>query len=635
MIEPDERAAASQALARSLNDDFRFPQRGRTKKINETLKSLGVSNLGPLPPRDETDSYRIYSIPVDCDYSDMTDVTLGRKRFDEIIPLTLLTEHSMASVQILACQRSRDIILQYYCTSCKEVLSFDLSNVRKHLNNKHSKSEQTKHMRAIAAETYLFLRYRPLSEAEDELFLAAIGDIPLPGRKALRSQLDRYYEEMTVRLTDKLSSGPGFSLVLDEWTHYGIKFLGLVAITIDSIYLLSLTNPFDLNRTAAVIKSEFENRLNELNVRDQVIIGVSDCAASMRKAVTSSGLKWFPCACHIINSAFKELCQFFPVIATLESRVNTLRDTNTFRQFLRQQEAPLTTICSYSPTRWLSLSQTLSDIISLEGYIKLYQNTVTIQNKHLYPESFSPFTPADFIEIQSIAPIVSQISRLVAQLEEEDCNAIFYALEKLMVIQEDITQSMIHEGFVEQAAKLKNGIKSRLLKYNRESYLNLLVAATILNPCLDVEQVLPPDMHYLINDAMDWIREQLPRDRSAAPPPAVSSIPNLTRGRINIIARSADMDDLDRYMMMKRRPTCTSFDCFHSLPDLERLVKKLKTIPPSSSSVERCFSRARSVLPYKMGASKPDTINKRMVLYLNPTLAVDVIAQLRAHPVPH
>jgi hypothetical protein len=161
-------------------------------------------------------------------------------------------------------------------------------------------------------------------------------------------------------------------------------------------------------------------------------------------------------------------------------------------------------------------------------------------------------------------------------------------------------------------------------------------AALILNPrrCTETVLRLAWDVDSVgtwATSARNWIRAGIGGDTGggAVTPP----IDDWDVGAIQVVAGD-ELDAFERARVSLHVGADTDIGDWWegqggSHPGLCAVARRLRTMPITSTILERFFSRARSVLDYTMGASDPDTIRKRLVLYLNKEVTEFVLA---AHP---
>jgi hypothetical protein len=139
----------------------------------------------------------------------------------------------------------------------------------------------------------------------------------------------------------------------------------------------------------------------------------------------------------------------------------------------------------------------------------------------------------------------------------------------------------------------------------------------------------------IVQRAEVLIHRFLPASQGPAAAPAAVAVHEPTFDR-NIAGTVAVTRGDDQYpdWNAKRTPTRLSMVDYwerqaFEYPERATCALRLAVAPASATFIERVFSQARAALPFKMGASDPETISKRFFLRLNSDTDLEFIRQ---HP---
>ena len=128
--------------------------------------------------------------------------------------------------------------------------------------------------------------------------------------------------------------------------------------------------------------------------------------------------------------------------------------------------------------------------IDLKLIIISYQNIRRQNNKKKIKKGCEFISDIEYVLIQNYAEIFNKIKIIMLDLEKDGNETIFWALLNILNIYFDIISSY---GFNEAANCIKKGIMLRFSKYKHDKFLYYLLAASYLNPFLDLEAIKIPE----------------------------------------------------------------------------------------------------------------------------------------------
>jgi hypothetical protein len=313
------------------------------------------------------------------------------------------------------------------------------------------------------------LRYYPASIFEDPI-IKEMTNSQIFMTSTFVQKMDGYYHKTREYLKEILHDQEFVSIELDEWTHFSSNFLGIVASTIDHSYLLALTVPDDYQRTANVISSTLNAQLEFFEIKDKICGSITDCASAIRKAVSISEISWIPCSCHLLNSAVKDMFKTISVFDHLESQSNYLHNSSKFKYMLTGiQEIEKRIIRTFCPTRWLTFQNTLEDIEIFKNQILIFQEFTDLKGKSLFSKDYSTFTRNDLQMICNWTPITKQLYNTFKELEKQDPNGIFFALQNLCLCSEEVSSFLSAADFEDAAIALRECVTNIVCCHNPQS----------------------------------------------------------------------------------------------------------------------------------------------------------------------
>ena len=361
--------------------------------------------------------------------------------------------------------------------------------------------------------------------------------------------------------------------------------------------------------------------MNFYEINNKIAFNCTDCASNISSLFDN--IQWFPCCNHIINVCINDCLKYMPEILSLAQRLSSLHNSYQFKHYLCLQEVERKTFPNYSPTRWYSLADIFQAAVDLKAIIISYQNIRKQNKKNCLRKGYAFLDNRDFILCSDYSEFFNQIKILMLDLEKNSEASIFWALSNIMTIYFDLTQKLISYGYIEAADSIKKGILQRFVKYKKKNFLYYLMAASYLNPFLDInaikipEEDLPEDFKDLDKKFIKFMKKIVPN--------AFSEI-NINQTSTNFhrrgqIINAQNSNEFQILISMKRNQG-TGISLWWSLhkyemPSLYELAEKLLTLRATSCSVERVFSKGRFMIDDYSGAMTKEHMAKRVFLYCN------------------
>ena len=498
-----------------------------------------------------------------------------------------------------------------FCSLCNKYISSDPGNVSKHVKAKHYTSQLWK-KDFDKIINFFAVNAIPHSIIESKSF-AELFPYSLPSLETFETRFHETYLMIQSKIRRILDQCPYYSLSLDEWTRYNYNFIG-ISVTIESgYYLLCLTVPDDISRTSNVISRILNENLANYNLdRNKIACTCTDCASSVRKAIKISGIEWTPCCSHIINRAFLDWISNDLTLKQIINKLSVLYNNCQFKQYLTLKGKKCKIIPSFIEIRWLSLYNSIKRACQLRKEISEFYSIKDRSIELLEIKDDDKLNDNDWIYLNAILPYITKISNITKKLESDSNDIFFCALDLVMEIYQEITQEMHMSGFIQQSNNLKNGLFTRLIKY--EEFLNNLTIAAILNPCLDGKKLLPDELKKYYIEAKNYLKSKIPHQ--------------INQNNINTSPRSRNAtQNSNEYKLFKkvRIPDNTNIVSFwkgssKQFPNLFKIAGKYFCFKASSANIERAFSMARYALPDQCGALSKESATERAFLYVNADL---------------
>lgn len=157
-----------------------------------------------------------------------------------------------------------------YCEKCNKYISSDSGNISKHINSKHLTIEQWV---CSVDDIIKFISKNSLPHAiiKSDSFIKLFPYI-IPSYDTFEKKFHELYLVIQTKIRTILNNANYYSLCLDEWTRYNYNFIGITVTVDDKYYLLSLTCPDDISRSAEVISRTLNEGLSYYGIDKNKII---------------------------------------------------------------------------------------------------------------------------------------------------------------------------------------------------------------------------------------------------------------------------------------------------------------------------------------------------------------------------
>ena len=520
----------------------------------------------------------------------------------------------------------KDTWVRSYCRKCNKYYANDNSCINAHClrNHDNSQKEWFTKVKKLSLKLYLLnASFANLVEKRD--FIESFGDSICS--KTITSYMHTIYSQEQEMIKGILEQEPFLTIYFDEWTKFGINFIGISVSTKSSVYALDVIAPDDMNRSRETVRNILCTKLQWFNIMNKIAFHCTDCASNVIALLES---KWFPCTNHVLNRCIEDMLSELERAMKIVNMILPLRKSACLRQFLFLNKAPRTVIPKYTRTRWYSLANFFSTLKMIFPYLTMYQNNRRKEGKSDLKKGIPFLSFTDRCVIEDCEEFFTQLMMIMKELESDNPETIFWALSNILTVYYDIAPLIANKGYVRAAEKLKLGILTRFAKYQKYDYLNILVTAAFLNPFLQwnlliiPDEELPDELKGIKEKFFDFIRRTVPEAFSCIN----QSSQNGIRRRGTIV--QDEMNEFQKFLNIPRLQGKEGIALWwesqkQQFPNLYQLVQRLLTLRSTSCSVERMFSKGRYVLGDYTGNMTKENMAQKVLLYCNQEITRTLI----------
>ena len=488
-----------------------------------------------------------------------------------------------------------------YCLKCSKFISRDSSNISKHQNSLHKTFVEN--LEEINNKIMkLLIEVNASSLTVEKKQFHDIFPQFCKSRKTYTDKLNALYELTKQNIQEYLSQIEYVNIYIDEWSRFGLNFVGIFCSSIEKDFLLACGIPDSIFRNALCLSEYIKKQISEFKINEKIHFCSTDCAPNIAKATINLELDWNPCCCHVINKAMEKALEKINSLKSIIKKINTITKSTKLKQFMLINNENFLTIPSFSETRWLSIGNMFK---------RLEEKKISISNFLLSPYNKYgiEINENEWTIINGLNEIINGINNEIKTLESNSKVGFFNSILSLCKIMNFYCNQFISYGYDDAAYILKKSIMNKLLKYKNWT-LHMLVAAH-LNPNILIDEVLPSELKEISDESISYILQRIP---------ALCA----NQQKENKFGERIPNVEQNQYQLFKSIPYSGTVDIYeywivhsHDLPELFLISKKYFGLYPSSSCIERAFSMAKFVLDDKFAALNPDNAEKRIFLYIN------------------
>ena len=391
----------------------------------------------------------------------------------------------------------------FYCRLCRKWLNISTtqSNFTKHVTRKHpnllkaqeQEIELTDDEKRAYGKRFILLNALPFSLVEDPDFRMLCPGLTRKGMSEYAHELSNFLSE---NLVSYLDSAVKVVLSIDEWSSIANQpYLGIEAhVLFDDHYeVLCIDHKVLINQhnTADILAMCVFETIEEFGLESKYIGFVSDTTPLM--PATNAALcqyiesQWFPCFCHIMDLLLQTIVESaYPTIEQMFVHQKTLGHSTVFHNYLIEHEAPVTTLPSYTPTRWFSIFELMDHYVKLKTFIADF-----------LAASNEDFDPDVFDAVADLLNVVATAKRAILDLESESFGTISMVIPYFKLLNKSV-HSLDQTTWSDLIELFDVDFNSKYLKRLEDEGLSrTLLTATRLNPkmtChLSNEQIVSAD----------------------------------------------------------------------------------------------------------------------------------------------
>ena len=227
-----------------------------------------------------------YSDPVQQGYLQLPD----NKDFDYA---TVLRKDE----EIYKCFKN-DIWVTTFCNICKKYLCRDYGAISNHCIRIHDNSETFIKSSRKNTLKLILLSNTHLNLVENADF-KSLFLLEFISRRALSNFLSIITIKVKQNIKELLANFEYVTIYFDEWSKFQHNFLGITVSTCNSIFLLDLIVPDDIERTREVISHYVKSTLENYQISNKIAFQCSDCGSNVISICEN--IDWFPCCNHILR----------------------------------------------------------------------------------------------------------------------------------------------------------------------------------------------------------------------------------------------------------------------------------------------------------------------------------------------
>ena len=529
-----------------------------------------------------------------------------------------------------------------FCDACFKwiKLSTTTGNIIKHIKtHKHVDATQGKRKNLVIqadVEKHLVdfvvtqgLSYR-LIENEH---LTHICD-SLPSRKQISEDVESYATDIKAEIKQSISKCTKVSIMIDEWTsRRNDKYLGVTmqCLINEKIELFTLAHTYlDAEScTATFIAGKLDSILQEYGIRDKVEFLVTDAANVMQATAKILKFNWFPCVCHQINLMTSKLVEALSTcLKPVYDLQNVINSSQSFTAYARKKNSLRTSLPTFTPTRWYSITDLLEATVKMEQLILDYnqdrkENSEDSQSKNLSQSKkfrddiiFLDHHHSDAVETaKALLPFFIQLKDCIKNLESDEYGTIGLFIPSLYLLRMEMNK--LDRNTYEFAIRIfEDSMDMYYKKYFAGKDMHFLIAAR-LNPTIIASYFMNQESLTRVNAC---INNMLPKTTTQGTPSMLTL--SSMRNRPNAIPVTKSELDLYDTLILNNVLSCTMFWTSYkrTLPNLYNIAQRYLYVPVSSASCERLFSKSNNFLTFKRLSMSPAKVENQAIVIGNPKI---------------
>lgn len=473
---------------------------------------------------------------------------------------------------------------------------------------------------------------------------ATIKDLEkvLPSRNTVRKAVEEVAAKTKDEIKKHLQSAKevgGFAVSTDGWTdkYKGRSYICLVAhlniVSSNGIqrkrYMLHCDEMTEVVKTKEVILSHILHVMNDYGLNEEetklYVTFVTDRGGNFKYGLKNNGFKRHECINHLIHNLVKAMVKEPPIDDIIK---RALKLTAFVKKTNMNSRLPHT-LKPFVHTRWNGVHEML-DLIN-RNFNELYDLLLERQRNDRRSDCLDLITDLERNEVAEIAAFLRQFKEISDKLEAESYETISMVWPTLtqinVVLEED--QANDDEIVGRLIEKMKRAGRFYIIKNSNDFAPTMTQKiATVLNPLF--KKLIPFEVHER-NEVYNEIVSLLPPTNEDTPNTPVDSSPAPAKHPINSFldtfchidpsvadTRPQSPNELEIYLKHLIQTSELDVTCWwnenrQTYPELFKIFARVSTIPASSSSGERTFSRSGNIVTNRRNRIVPENVNNLII----------------------
>ena len=533
--------------------------------------------------------------------------------------------------------------IKLFCTCCEKWIKHNFKSfcidqhlaTREHRCLEYKKGLDTAESNELISSTlveknlilFILIDGKPLSTIDNEYFQNIESNII--NRQSLTKALIKMSEDFIQIIKSITQNMISSYICIDEWSDKTQRsFIGSIIRGVDDDSLKNFLVSFkyvddDMNVNAKYLQDIVTKIISDFGLSQNFRGITSDGASNMRSAFDNNKFNRHCCICHVFNLLLHDIHELFSKrFQNLHYIQSLTKNSSSFSSFCRIKNCPVTKISSYSQSRWYSIIKMVHSFNCTYSALILFLNEKGKQN---------PFTHDDLMFFQEFELFLSYFQSSIQYFEEDSFGQISKVHAELHTLKEQLSVMMNNSELLIKNKKEINEIINNRFQMITDSYGDLLYATSLLHPIRFYSKFLTEDEK---NKGLSYIKNliQIESSKNKQSDEINSYFDGDTRSQKEFIIRNQialdnQFDELDHFLNSSPSREKDAFAFWKKqksqYPTLFKVVFQLLSIPTSSASIERIFSKSKQLLGDKQLKTGEKLLESRMIIVRNKKLFHD------------
>jgi hypothetical protein len=478
-------------------------------------------------------------------------------------------------------------------------------------------------------------------------------------RQAISDEIARERKRMDDVVIEELSTVSHAAITCDEWTDCGLnRYFGITALAVTpSGYRSFCLSHWPMDVTAGTAEALCEIMTTVLKyffpgAQEKIEYLVTDTAAVMPRMVRLLSKKWMPCWAHVLNLMLTDILdQVTPMLRPILDLVRLTSCSTRWTGFVK--EARYATLPTYTCTRWYSMQRLVQNALGLKTELtRFVEAQIQMRN-----ENASPVPPEAWHTAEMLLPILNTFKYSIELLEADRMGSIAHVLEAEILVRKAIwepfrllarrqdrvlsegqTQDQLPElpGMGAVMSGIRNGwiaARKRWTERLTPELKDTMLLGIMLNPNVDPFILSAQDRDQAQTVLkVRYDASKVPGHTSPSRQQKEDRAPGFTRRDLRPM--QSEYDEWDDFLSIPRHDLDVDVYSWWErhrdrFPTFYLLAQQVLTIPATSASCERQFSKAKRLKNRSRWSLKPLKLGAMVVVAENRDLVQEAIARHR------